>query len=84
MHMICCVVWSTSAHAAAAVITFTMSDYFTLFALSANFMASSPCESQHIIYSSLMPPLSAGDNKTIKDLTQVRLAENITVIPGEV
>ncbi|DBA89532.1 TPA: hypothetical protein ACH3X1_016182 [Trebouxia sp. C0004] len=25
----------------------------------------------------------AGDNKTIKDLTQVRLAENITVIPGE-
>ncbi|KAL0018333.1 hypothetical protein WJX77_003796 [Trebouxia sp. C0004] len=26
---------------------------------------------------------SHGDNKTIKDLTQVRLAENITVIPGE-
>lgn len=81
MHMICCVLLSTSAHAAAAVITVIMSDHFTLVA---NSMASSPCESQHIIYSNLMPPLSAGDNRTIKVLTQVRSAENITVIPGEV
>ena len=31
-----------------------------------------------------MPTSSAGDNRTIKDLSQVRLAENLTVIPGKV
>jgi len=84
MHMVCCVLLSSVTRGAAVHHCYHVRSLYTLLLPLVTSWHLVPMRSQHIIYTSLMPASSAGDNRTIKDLSRVRSAESITVIPGQV